>query len=69
VAELLRQEAGRAPPPVTPRLRVDGSSRRLLMPWHPDYAATPGDGIPAERDWPEWLTRGPAEFQPPRRAG
>lgn len=69
VAALLWQEAGREPPPVTPRLRVDGSSRRLLMPWHRDYAATPGEGIPADRDWPEWLTLGPAELQPPRRAG
>jgi 8-oxo-dGTP pyrophosphatase MutT (NUDIX family) len=69
VAALLLQEAGRAPPPVTPRLRVEQSSRRLLMPWHPDYVATPGAGIPAEPDWPEWLTRGPAEFQPAQRGG
>jgi 8-oxo-dGTP pyrophosphatase MutT (NUDIX family) len=69
VAELLLQEAEREPPPVTPRLRVDGSTRRLLMPWHPDYVSTPGDGLPAAGDWPEWLTQGPAELQAPRRAG
>lgn len=69
VAALLLQEAGREPPPVTPRLRIDGSARRLLMPWHRDYAATPGEGMPADQDWPDWLTEGPAELVPPQRAG
>jgi 8-oxo-dGTP pyrophosphatase MutT (NUDIX family) len=67
VAALLLQEDGREPPPVTPRLRVDGTARRLLMPWHPDYAATQGEGVPADPDWPTWLTEGPAEFRLPQR--
>src|SRR5262245_34108100 len=57
VEALLNAERGRATPPVLPRIRMEGTTIQVLMPWDPAYAQTPGDGPAPATVYPPHLTR------------
>lgn len=57
VEALLAAERGRATPPVLPRIRMEGTTVHVLMPWDPAYAETQGEGLAPATDYPPHLTR------------
>ena len=54
---MLAAERGRATPPVMPRVLVEGSTTRVLMPWDPAYAQSPGEGCKQALPYPAHLAR------------
>jgi 8-oxo-dGTP pyrophosphatase MutT (NUDIX family) len=57
VDALLNAERGRATPPVLPRIRTEGATMHVLMPWDPAYAETQGEGPAPAAAYPPHLTR------------
>jgi 8-oxo-dGTP pyrophosphatase MutT (NUDIX family) len=68
VATLLAAERGRPTPPVMPRIRSEGSTTHVLMPWDPAYAETHGEGTGPATAYPPHLTRRRSELVFPRAA-
>jgi 8-oxo-dGTP pyrophosphatase MutT (NUDIX family) len=57
LAAMLEAERGRATPPVMPRIEPRTDEFRVVMPWDPGYAATPGEGCLPEGGFPPHLLR------------
>jgi 8-oxo-dGTP pyrophosphatase MutT (NUDIX family) len=62
VSAMLAAERGRATPPVMPRIRVEGATTHVLMPWNPEYAQAQGEGYISPTGYPPHLTRRPASL-------
>jgi 8-oxo-dGTP pyrophosphatase MutT (NUDIX family) len=54
---MLAAERGRPTPPVMPRIQVTADEFRVVMPWDPGYASTPGEGCTPAGGFPAHLTR------------
>jgi 8-oxo-dGTP pyrophosphatase MutT (NUDIX family) len=57
VAALLAAERNRPTPPVLPRVRVEGATMHVLMPWDPAYVQAPGQGTAPTTAFPPHLAR------------
>ncbi len=53
---MLAAERGRPAPPIMPRIEAAAGEIRVIMPWDPGYAATPGEGCEAG-EYPGHLRR------------
>jgi 8-oxo-dGTP pyrophosphatase MutT (NUDIX family) len=57
LAEMLAAEAQREIVPILPKvIRASAEARDIVMPWDPEYAAAPGDGVPARARYPKRLS-------------
>jgi 8-oxo-dGTP pyrophosphatase MutT (NUDIX family) len=54
---MLMAEAGRATPPVMPRIELTGNGARVVMPWDPGYGQMPGEGCEVAQGYPAHFTR------------
>jgi 8-oxo-dGTP pyrophosphatase MutT (NUDIX family) len=54
---MLAAERGRAAPPVMPRIAAASGAIRVVMPWDPGYAETPGEGCQPAAGFPPHLVR------------
>ena len=61
---LLRAETSRPVPPVLPKIFRHDGRNTIVMPWDPRYAESPGEGVPAGREYPEALRRLPSWIVP-----
>jgi 8-oxo-dGTP pyrophosphatase MutT (NUDIX family) len=63
VVAMLDAERDRATPPVMPRVASDDNgTTRVVMPWDPAYAATPGEGCSPPEGYPPHLARRPSRL-------
>jgi 8-oxo-dGTP pyrophosphatase MutT (NUDIX family) len=54
---MLAAERGRPTPPVMPRIEICAEEVRVVMPWDPGYATTPGEGCTPAGEFPAHLLR------------
>jgi hypothetical protein len=49
LSRLMQLESARVDSPIMPKVRRTEKEALILLPWYPDYAATPGEGTPSTR--------------------
>ena len=64
VERMLRAEQSRAVPPVMPKILASGAKREVVLPWDPEYATAPGEGLVSVEGYPPHLTRLPSRWTP-----
>lgn len=60
LSQLLAGEAMRPIAPVMPKMLREKGSTTILLPWNPAYADAPGEGVPANIEYPQALRSLPA---------
>jgi 8-oxo-dGTP pyrophosphatase MutT (NUDIX family) len=53
VAAALRWAAARPLTPILPKIAPSGETVAIVLPWDPEYAALPGEGLPVAADDPQ----------------
>jgi 8-oxo-dGTP pyrophosphatase MutT (NUDIX family) len=62
---VLSAERERSVPPIMPKILRIGGNITVLLPWDPEYQATPGEGTPGDVEIPGRYQRFPARLYPP----